>query len=152
MVQRAFAEIVGGAELGDARGVVPLSRDDASRRIDDGLATCPPVGAASRFYLIPIALYRSPFLTHGRNGSRASPPTTTDNGDGTYGPLKALPGETCYELKVHGLEGLRVCDSSVIPRVPGGEITPTQLIAYISPAKRPYQRAMNKYKCRHREG
>jgi len=34
------------------------------------------------------------------------------------------------ELRVRGLEGIRVCDASVIPRIPGGQTgAPTYMVA-----------------------
>ena len=48
VVERALAELVGGAELGDARGVVAAPGEDARGRVDDRLAARLPVRAASR--------------------------------------------------------------------------------------------------------
>ena len=48
VVQRALAEIVGGAELHDAGGVVPAPGEDGRRGVDDHLATRLPVRPARR--------------------------------------------------------------------------------------------------------
>ncbi len=46
VVERTFAELVGGAELGDAGGVVAPLGEDVGGRVDDRLAPDLPVRAA----------------------------------------------------------------------------------------------------------
>ena len=48
VVERSLAEVVGGTELHDARGVIPAPGEDRSGRVDDRLATRLPVRPAWR--------------------------------------------------------------------------------------------------------
>ncbi len=60
-------------------------------------------------------------LCHGRTASRAEGHDTTSSFSIPVGTCKMGTGPDAVvglDLKVHGLEGLRVCDSSVMPRVP----------------------------------